>query len=259
MSLIQLQLQFHNFLKTHSSDFAQQVVGTERFDVATRLNVYAYAYNARLIEALDANFPIMHQLVGDDAFADLGERYLAAYPPTHFSIRWFGQHLAKFLAETPPYSEQIRLIELAQWEWAMTEAFDAANAQPLTLAEMINIPPDDWANLYFRFHPSVRRLNLKTNIPPIWKAVSAEEAIPVSESSSRPTGWLIWRRGITSYYRSLAAAEADALDNAQSGLNFGDICQELCAFVSDDEAPLHAAQFLKTWLTEDLIIGLDIR
>ncbi|MBB5019021.1 hypothetical protein HNQ59_002319 [Chitinivorax tropicus] len=259
MKLIQLQQHFYDFLRGQPNQFADCVVGTAQFDVAARLHVYAYAYRARLIEALDANFPVMHQLVGDDAFEQMAIDYLACYPPSHFSIRWFGEQLADFLGDTSPYANQPKLIELAQWEWAMTEAFDAANATPMGPNEMANIPVDDWANLHLRFHPSVRRLDLHYNIPPIWKAMVAESDPPALAEQAKATPWLIWRQDITTYFRSLVPAEADALDNARRGLNFGDLCQELCAFVSEDDAPLYAAQYLKTWLNEGLVTGLDVQ
>ncbi len=257
MKLNELEHGFYRHLRGDNDEFVEHIVGTDKVDAPTRLAVYANAYRRRLIEALDSNYPILRQMVGDDGFERIALDYLATHAPTHFSIRWFGDRLPAFLGEHADYGADSRLAELAAWEWSMTEAFDAADRAVLGVDAMATVAPEDWAGLQFGFHPSLRRLTLEWNIPTIWKAVTADaEATPPPAVLDQPQAWLIWRNGITSYFRSLDAAEADALDSARAGAGFGEVCEGLCAFVSEDEAPLHAAQYLKTWLTDGLIIAL---
>ncbi|MEW9900427.1 DNA-binding domain-containing protein [Chitinivorax sp. PXF-14] len=257
MTLDELEHGFYRHLRGDNDGFAEHIVGTDKVDAPTRLAVYANAYRRRLIEALDSNYPILRQMVGDDGFERIARDYLAAHAPTHFSIRWFGDRLPTFLGEHAGYGADNRLAELAAWEWSMTEAFDAADRPALGVGTMAAVTPEDWAGLQFSFHPSLRRLTLAWNIPTIWKAVTANaEATPPPAMAGQPQPWLIWRNGITSYFRSLDAAEADALDSARAGAGFGEVCEGLCAFVCEDEAPLHAAQYLKTWLTDGLIVAL---
>ncbi len=81
------------------------------------------------------------------------------------------------------------LAELARWEWAMTEVFDAADADALGVGDLAQIAPEEWADLRFALHPSARRLALAWNAPQIWKAVTDEADVPDVESvPSRSNG-----------------------------------------------------------------------
>ncbi len=84
--------------------------------------------------------------------------------------------LPQFLATHADYAAVPVLAELARWEWAMADAFDAADAAPLThdSARAASLPRQ-WAQLRFRWHPSVRRLDLSWNVPQLWQALSDDE------------------------------------------------------------------------------------
>ena len=49
-----------------------------------RLRVYSDAFRLRLIEALQANYPVLAKFSGEEAFARLAQEYLAVYPSRHF-------------------------------------------------------------------------------------------------------------------------------------------------------------------------------
>jgi hypothetical protein len=139
----------------------------------------------------------------------------------------------------------------------MSSVFDAADAAPLGVGDLARIAPAHWAQLRFRWHPSMQRLTLWWNVPQLWKALSEDGERPEMTLGATATEWLLWREQLTSYYRSLAKTEAGVLDAARSGWPFGELCALLCEELGDSEAPAHAAALLRGWITAGLIVEVD--
>ncbi|MFX6743484.1 hypothetical protein ABTH23_20535, partial [Acinetobacter baumannii] len=70
------------------------------------------------------------------------------------SIRWFGKELSDFLKEHINYGQYPYLSELAQFEWAMSLVFDAADSEILQIHTMSSLPADQWETTSFQVHPS---------------------------------------------------------------------------------------------------------
>jgi hypothetical protein len=255
--LPQIQGDFQGYLLGgEPAAIEQHVVGTERVPIATRLEIYGDGYRTRLVEALEANFPILSQLLGEQDFATLGTVYVRSHDSPFFSIRYYGNALAAFLATDPAYAGAPVLAEIARWEWAMTEVFDAADADTVGTDALARVEPEDWAELRFAWHPSLRRLALMWNAPQIWKAVSEDAEPPEVELSADPVEWLLWRQDLRTYFRSLSPAEVSALEAARAGQSFGELCSLLSAQLGEEQAPLQAAGFLKGWIESGLIAAV---
>jgi len=255
--LPEIQGDFQNYLLGNGpAAIERHVVGTEKVPIATRLAIYGDGYTSRLIEALEANFPILSKLLGEEDFRALGTVYVNSHPSPFFSVRYYGNGLAGFLASEPEYSGAPVLAELASWEWAMTEVFDAADADPIATEALAHVAPAKWAELRFDWHPSLRRVALAWNAPQIWKAVSEDAEPPEVALSAEPVEWLLWRQDLHTYFRSLQAGEAAALEAARAGRSFGEICDLLSAELGEAEAPPTAAGFLKGWVESGLIVAV---
>jgi hypothetical protein len=222
------------------------------------LGVYKDAYALRLLEALRNDFPALYRLLGEEVFDTLGREYIAAHPSRHFSVRWFGRHLAAFLAAQAPWRERPALADLAGFEWSLGLAFDAADADAAGEADFAALAPEQWDEMRLSFHPSLHRLALRTEADVYWQA-HEEEAAP-AEPALLPDGiaMLVWRQELTVRYRRLDADEAAALDAARSGESFGEICALLAEHGPEDDAPLRAAGFLRGWIESGLIAGVAV-
>src|SRR6266436_5871123 len=142
------------------------------------------------------------------------EKYGESCVRTYFSIRCYGDALPQFLSAHEDYAAAPVLAELARWEWTMTGVFDAADAAPLAHEALARVAPQQWAQLRFAWHPSVRRLALSWNVPQIWQALTADSERPQASLNAAPVQWLLWRHELTTYFRSLTHAEAAVLDAA---------------------------------------------
>ena len=256
-ALRQLQSDLQNHLVGEPSEIADAIVAAPPLTIDARLGIYRNAYRVRLIEALGDTYPVLHAVLGDEEFAALGEAFVAAQPSVHRSIRWYGGELAPFLARRAPYGEQPIFAELALLEWTLAEVFDAADADPRPRAALSAIDPSAWGELRFAFHPSLRRLHLEWNTAAVWQAMSREEAPPDPACAEHPVPWLLWRQNLQNYFRSMTAEEAAALDSAQRGETFGEICAALSDWLPEEEIPLRAASLLATWADSGIIVAIN--
>lgn len=234
-----------------------RVLDTEKADRDTLLAVYRDAYSLRLIEALTIDYPGLLAMAGPDDFDLMARAYIAAHPSTHPSVRWFGRHLADFLTTTPPFSATPAVADMARFEWALGEAFDAADAEPLTFEQLAAAPPEAWASLRLSLVPALRRLALAYQAP---QAFLRRDAVAPGEldvpAGDGPVEWLIWRPAADAdaQFRSLATDEAAALDAARDGARFADICAVLAGYTDSAEAAAErAAGLLRAWLDAGLI------
>lgn len=247
-----IQGHFQDYLLRGDGAIGAHVSGSARVPVATRLGIYGGAYRSRLIEALGTTYAALAKLLDED-FAALADAYVCTHDSHCFSIRYYGEDFAGFLAAHEDTRDIPLLAELARWEWAMTGVFDAADAVPIAAEALARVAPQDWAQLRLGFHPSVARVALHWNAPQIWQALSEEAERPAAAFSATAVEWLLWREDLTTYFRSLSLTEAQALDAARAGAAFGELCELLCAELGEAAAPAQAASLLRGWIAAGLI------
>ena len=255
-ALNELQQDFMGWLLHEQPDLANKIEETGKVPRQVRMDIYANAYRLRLLESLQDSFPALHTLLGDDRFEALGFDYIAHQPSHHFSIRYFGHRLADFLTDNTRYPDNALLAEMACFEWAIRDAFDAKDQTPLTFDALTQFPPELWADLAFELHPSTRRIDLSWDVPKLWQAIEEEQPPVEPEKNEYPIGWLIWRHELITHYRSLDVDEAWAIDAALDGASFTMICEGLCEWIDEINAAERAAGFLATWVNEGLVVAV---
>lgn len=176
--LAKLQADFQAYLldDAKSSSFIKAVIDDKKVSAKKRLSIYHDAYRLRIVEALATAYPQLKALLGDLLFNKIAREYITAYPSTYRNLRWYGgemrEHLLTTLAQHPIAAE------VADFEWALSLAFDAENVPELTLQELSTIPPENWDTLSFRFQPAVKVVRTRWNTIRIWQALEAEEIPP---------------------------------------------------------------------------------
>jgi hypothetical protein len=232
------------------------VVGDATLGARARLEVYANAYFARLLEVLTDDFGALAASLGAGGTNDVVTAYLLACPPRHPSIRHAGDRLADFLAEHPaalPFRRRWPwCADLARLEWAVGEAFDAADAPPLEREALASLPPAAWSTLVLRMQPCVRVLRLAWPVLGMREAYEREET-PAAPASPAMQALLVWRRDERVRFRALEPLEAALLDAASKGSDFGFLCAIAADALGDAAAPTYAAERLGAWVDEGLL------
>jgi hypothetical protein len=138
-----------------------------------RLEVYANAYYARLLECLRDEFPALLHAAGEEVFDGLAFGYLQSYPSHSYTLSELSRQFAQYLEETRPRDEDEPsgeaawpdfMIDLVRLERCYSEIFDGPGAERLTLLraeDLRDLAPDAWAGSRLTCVPCLRLLSLR--------------------------------------------------------------------------------------------------
>jgi len=218
---------------------------------AQRLQIYHQAYRWRLLEVLQDHYAQCHAYLGDDFFDAEAMAYIQAHPPEADNLRHYGAHWAEWLAQR--YPQDLDMADLARLEWALRQAFDAADAPALTWPELAHLSPQDWHTVRFDLAPGAQLLSMTHNVVPLWQALSQGQA--PDEVQAMPHEVLVWRQGWQPHFRSIPPPEAAAVRLLQAGQPFEAACaQALAATPSAEDDEAHQAlTWLQSWMAEQLL------
>ncbi|MEW4453273.1 DNA-binding domain-containing protein [Bremerella sp. JC817] len=139
------------------------ITPSQRRTSIQRLEVYANAYYARLVECLKSIFPVFAQTVGDELFDQFAIAYLQQYPSRSYTLDRLGDHFPQFLRETSPEAEspgfEHFLVELATIERSIDDVFDGPGVEGkevITAADLEGISPDDFWQARLTVVPCLR-------------------------------------------------------------------------------------------------------
>lgn len=230
---------------------------------AQRLGIYHHAYRARLLETMRDTFGHTVSYLGDEWFDHLALRFIEQQPSAHANLRWYGrawpEWLAQGLCEGGELAEQLgahpEVAELAALDWALRQAFDAADAPVLGAERLAAMPADAWTQVPLRPQPSVQMLTVCHNSLSLWHALDQDEDVPPAQALAAPVEVLVWRLDERPHFRSLAGVEALAVRALLAGASF----EALCAALAQSDAGGHqgvapvAAGLLRRWLDEGVL------
>ncbi|BAU55832.1 HvfC/BufC family peptide modification chaperone [Mucilaginibacter gotjawali] len=119
----------------------EAVVNTSRRLSAMRhLNIYRSSYIARLRACMQNQFVALAYALGNDLFESFADQYLDSCPSESYTLNTLGGKLPAFLEQTRPDAglEQKEswpdfMIELAGFEYALSEIFDQRAARDCTI------------------------------------------------------------------------------------------------------------------------------
>jgi len=220
VSLRNIQEAWHHYIFAHE---AESLVPAIAQNAQENIEIYADAYEARLLEAMEKTFPLLREKLGETLFDDLAIEYLLSHPSHHFSLAGIGEKFSEFLATTHSDAS-----EVAALDWAIHIAMDSKNAIPVSIVSLQNVPTEKWGELCFQLHPSLNILQKHR----------------------------VWRRGIQVYYVPLPPEEYYLMTLIQKKYPFGEICEKLAEMMSEDKVTSYVISTLQQWFQDELIIGV---
>jgi hypothetical protein len=112
--------------------------------------------HARLV-ALEDSFPRTRALLEHETFNELSRRYLDWPGVTAYPLAHIGRDFAAFIGTS---GESRASADLAAFEWSWLEAYHAAEAPVLTLADLAGIGEDALLGIVLMRHPAACLLHL---------------------------------------------------------------------------------------------------
>jgi len=233
----------------------------EALDATGRLEIYANAYFSRIHGVLCADYPALAALLGAAAFNDLVTSYLLVEPSRSPSLRHAGLRLADFLSSHSA-AAGIRkrwpwASDLAAFEWARIDAFDAADGPVLGREALASVAPSEFGDLFLGLGPWVLLRTFGHPVERLWKMGIREQG-DLREDLTGDAHVLIWRRDENVLHRSLDLQEEAALARLSLGSRFGELCEWAAVEIGEENAPARAAAWLEQWLSDGLLLGPDV-
>jgi hypothetical protein len=140
-----------------------------------RLRIYRNNTRENLLQALRAVYPVVERVVGAEFFLTAANRYVATHGSRCGDLNRYGATFPSFLAGYKHARGLPYLKDLARLEWALREAFYAADAPVLEPGELAGVQPEQVERLCLRLHPSVRLLASPYPLLAIWSLESDQD------------------------------------------------------------------------------------
>ncbi|MET3592625.1 hypothetical protein ABID26_002013 [Mesorhizobium shonense] len=145
------------------------IVGPDGLPSPRRFAVYRNNVVAGLIETLKENYPAVHRIVGDEFFRAMAGQFATAHPPRSPIMLGYGSGFPEFIGGFEPVAALPYLADVARIERAWIEAYHAADAEPLTAADLLAIDQDRLAQVRLALHPSLRVTRSRFPALTIWR------------------------------------------------------------------------------------------
>lgn len=221
---------------------------------AARLGVYRNNTFTGLGKHLRAVYPVVERLVGEPFFRYAAREYIRRYPSHSGDIGDYGTELPDFLAQFEPTRALSYLPDVARLELARHRAWRAADHDPLDLAALGRVAPEDYETLRFTLHPSVRLLESRYPVLRIWQVnqpdFAGDQTVDLNAGSCR---LLVCRSGLDVRQQSLTNGEFVLLQTLVTGLDFGSACE--CALEADPDCNLGAT--LQRLVAGGMVVGFS--
>lgn len=234
-NLLELQQRFKSAIRNEDAPSPEALArlgirGSSRFPAGDRLEVYRYAYRARMLESLTEDFPSLCELMGAGAFEALCHEYLTQIPSRSPDLGDAGRLLPAFLRENPPWNTRQDHIEAAELDWLECEAFVAPDPEEAHL-----LPPgkllSDSASGALALHASVR-----------WHA---------SDSGER---WIVWRSSAGTRRERIPKNQLEILSLFRDGPIPVDALASRLETLDLSESDAH--DFFERWMREEILVLL---
>jgi len=153
-----------------------------------RLAIYRNNAIEGFLKTLQASFPTIVRLSGEDWFRQVGRQYMHRHPSRSGNIHYVGEHFASFLEAQLAGSRYEYFADVARLEWAYQEVLVAADHPSFELSALALVAPSDYGALTFSTHPAMRLMQSQFPVLAIWRAnqpdAASDERIALDEGAS---------------------------------------------------------------------------
>ena len=124
--------------------------------------VYRNTVMAACVDALTANYPTVHRLIGVDCFNDAATAFVRTSPPSSGMLAGYGQGFATFLSSVDTVAQLAYLPGVAMLDRFWTEAHFAADSEVLASPDLVGLLPEGLSRSRFVPHPAARWQTFET-------------------------------------------------------------------------------------------------
>ncbi len=228
-----------------AGDVSATVLPSQTLSSLDRIGIYRDQYVARLMEALETDYPALRRYYGEQVFYAMVDDYVHQYPSRSYTLNRLGDHLPEYLSRRPA------LHDLARLEYAACQVFDAGVSPVLTAEQVAAVPPDAWDRARLRPIEAFRLLSFRYSVREYLKAVYAETPAPPLRRKNVYVA--IARPQYTIRHLDLERPAFELLSKLVDGVPLGD------AIVSTPRATeAKVFEWFREWIAEGVFQAVDL-
>lgn len=139
--------------------FLGELFSTDERILPERLKIYRNNIVGSLTNSMLATYPLIKILTGEEFATVLMRSFVLENPPREACLGKFGAGLGVYIETYAPAKELAYLSDVARFEWAMNEAYNAPDDLTLTPEDFQAVPAEKLGDLSLRLRSSVRLLS----------------------------------------------------------------------------------------------------
>jgi len=208
------------------------------------------------IDALQANYPAVTRLVGEEWLRAAAAEFVRTHLPASPMLLEYGAQLVSFLAQFAPAAELPYLPDVARLDRFWTEAHGSRDETPIEPGQVTALAPQELARITLRPHASARWQWFEQQpIFTIWSHNRDLGGDVEADIEWRGEGALLVRPNDSVQAIALGRAEVAFLDACAAGRNLADAAQAALAH----EATADLTQLIARLLSAGAFgrIGID--
>ncbi len=157
--------------------------------------VYRNTWRKALKDALQANYPVVATLIGEEAFQTLANHYISGSGLASPILSGYGANLADVIAASPLHEMVPYLADMARLERHVSDVRDAPDACPIEQDFFARLAPEDAETLILTLVPAARLALMETPVITIWGAHQGPNEPDGLSADWIPEHGLVVRRG----------------------------------------------------------------
>jgi hypothetical protein len=202
-----------------TNNIAAQAINTPAVGILSNTNrnslrgLQTYQANAAAsaLRSMQTAYPVIAQLIGEEAFEHLARDFWAQHPPAHGDLAQWGSELSVFIANISQLKAEPYLSDVANVEWALHTAATAAD-QAVDLATFSLLSEQDPDAITLQFAPGTALIDSNYPIASLltahlYNTPSFEEVGQKLRQNTAEIA-LVWRQGLRPMVSSCTVGEA---------------------------------------------------
>ncbi len=225
-----------------------------------RLDIYAEAYFARVLESMKTDFSITARVLGEHSFQKLVSDYLKEFPSRSTNIGEVGRSFSKFISKYTDLKDYPFLEPLAKMEWTLIESFHAENSGTLNPSKLSKLSNENWENIIFKLAPSTKLVRSQWPLDQFWRLL--DESISLQDQTFTPSisrnGFIFIRENGAVSLETLTAPEYFILAQLNSGANLVTSLEKAQDSLPHQDFGAEVMNWFNQWVRRGIICDLKL-
>ena len=237
------------------ADIGRVIRPSKTLTAVERVGVYQGMYLLRMVEALEGDYPAVAHFLGDEEFADLVTRYVAAHPSSSYTFNRLGRQFPEFIRASRGVRRKAFVADLAHLELAVTEVFDAPESPAWPADEIARLPQDAWERAVLKPIAAFRLGAYAYPVNAYLQSVK-DENHDHPDAGRKATCVAVWRKRYEVWRLDLSKPAYDFLGALANGRAFGKAVASAARRLQGGAGD-QLFRWLRDWVAEGMFEGFE--